>query len=109
MSKPARDSKLVFSTESGDLRKQPSSVGLVVQTAGPMTVRLDTKSRRGKVVTEVTNVPGTDDDRQRLARTLKNECGAGGTVEGTSVMVQGDHRDKVVARLQALGFKPVRR
>ena len=39
-----------------------------------------------------------------IAKTLKSRCGAGGTVKGRVVEVQGDHRDRVVEALATLGI-----
>jgi translation initiation factor 1 len=39
-----------------------------------------------------------------LATRLKRLCGAGGTVQGGVIEIQGDHRDAVVAELIKQGF-----
>ncbi len=58
--------------------------------------------RGGKVVTVVRGLPG---DLAEVARDLKRHCGSGGAVKADAVEIQGDHRDKVVARLQAQGHR----
>lgn len=109
-----KDSRLVFSTEAGDLRKkvvsepEPAS-GAPPKGKPPLNVRLDTKARRGKAVTIISDVPHNPQVIADLAKTLKNLCGAGGTVEGKDILIQGDHRDKVIEKLTALGYKAVRR
>ena len=40
-----------------------------------------------------------------VASDLKRHCGSGGSVKGDAVEIQGDHREKVVARLQAAGYR----
>lgn len=40
-----------------------------------------------------------------VARQLKQSCATGGTVKDGRIEIQGDHRDKVVARLIALGYR----
>jgi translation initiation factor 1 len=38
-----------------------------------------------------------------VAKALKRLCGTGGTAKNGVVEIQGDHRDKIVAFLQAQG------
>lgn len=70
---------------------------------GPARVRLERQGRGGKVVTVVDNLPGHPARIEELAKTLKSRCGAGGTVKGRVVEIQGDHRDRVVEVLVGLG------
>jgi translation initiation factor 1 len=58
--------------------------------------------RGGKVVTVVRGLSG---DLAAVARDLKRQCGSGGAVRDGAVEIQGDHRDKVVARLEAQGHR----
>jgi predicted translation initiation factor SUI1 len=71
------------------------------------TVRVgrETAGRRGKGVTTVSDLPLTLDQMHELAATLKGRCGTGGTVKDARIEIQGDHRDKVAAALEAMGYK----
>jgi len=82
----------------------PASVTPAVPATGPARVRLERQGRGGKVVTVVENLPGHPARIEELGKTLKSRCGAGGTVKGRVVEVQGDHRDRVVEVLLALGI-----
>ncbi|NNE69195.1 MAG: stress response translation initiation inhibitor YciH [Rhodothermales bacterium] len=64
----------------------------------------ETKGRRGKGVTVVTGVPLRGDALKQLGKTLKQQCGSGGTVKDGVIEIQGDHRDKVVAALSGYGW-----
>jgi translation initiation factor 1 len=75
---------------------------------GPARVRLERQGRGGKVVTVVENLPGHPAAIEEIARALKSRCGAGGTVKGRVVEVQGDHRDRVVAALAEMGVRAKR-
>lgn len=105
------EARLVYSTERGDLRKEgnrkePSGGGEAKAAAGaPVRIRLDTKSRRGKAVTLITGIPHCPEAIEDLAKKLRTICGAGGTVEGHDILVQGDHRARVAAKLTELGYK----
>src|SRR4051812_16047914 len=59
----------------------------------------------GKVATMVENFTGNLDDLESLGKQLKNKCGVGGTVKDGVILLQGEHRDKVIGILNTLGFK----
>jgi translation initiation factor 1 len=72
---------------------------------GVVRVRLELKGRRGKSVTTVSGVPLAGEPLRGLARDLKRRCGSGGALKDGVVEIQGDHRDQVVAELEARGFQ----
>jgi translation initiation factor 1 len=74
-------------------------------TDGIVRVSRDKKGRRGKTMTIVTGLPGGPTALAEIATTLKRLCGSGGTVSGDAVEIQGDHRDRVAAKLTELGHK----
>jgi len=69
------------------------------------SIRRETKGRGGKTVTVVYGLQLTPDDFKELARQLKQACGTGGTVKEDAIEIQGDHREKVAARLRQLGYQ----
>lgn len=68
-------------------------------------VSRETKGRRGKGVTIVSDVPLDAAGLEALAATLKQRCGTGGTVKEGRIEIQGDQRDRLVAVLEALGYR----
>lgn len=70
-----------------------------------LRVWLDRKQRAGKVVTLVRGFVGTESDLAALARLLKNRCGVGGSAKEGEIIIQGDHRDRVVDLLTREGYK----
>lgn len=105
--------RLVYSSEGGRLCpdcSQPLEDCLCGQETparaeGPVRVRLETKGRRGKAVTVVTGIPLEGVALADLGKTLRQKCGAGGTVKDGVIEIQGDHRIPVLAVLQNLGFQ----
>jgi len=65
----------------------------------------DRKHRGGKTVTVITGVPVTLDALTSLAQQLKKLCGSGGTVKDGNIEIQGDHCDRVEAKLTEMGYK----
>ncbi len=69
-----------------------------------LRVWLDRKQRAGKVVTLVRGFVGPDAALQELGRRLKTQCGVGGTAKEGEIILQGDHRDRVVGILTKSGY-----
>ncbi len=59
----------------------------------------------GKVATVVRGYTGRLSDLEQLGKQLKSLCGSGGTVKDFEIIVQGDHRDKILAWLISKGYK----
>ena len=105
-----RNTRLAYST-GGELEKpKPAAAPPAPRgrdAGGGIRLRLDRRAS-DRVVTVVTGLPGRSQDVAALARELKSACGAGGTVKGGALELQGDQRDKVEAALAARGLKSKR-
>jgi len=64
-----------------------------------------TKGRRGKGVTTISELPLDDAGLQELATKLKGLCGCGGTVKDGVIEIQGDQRDRLTRELERLGYR----
>ena len=67
-------------------------------------IRLDTKGRKGKAVTLVEGLQHNPATMSEIARILKQYCGAGGTVKGGQIEIQGDQRDRVSEKLREMNY-----
>lgn len=59
----------------------------------------------GKVAVVVRGYIGKLSDLEQLGKQLKALCGSGGTVKNHEIIIQGDHRDKILAWLLSKGYK----
>jgi translation initiation factor 1 len=100
--------RLVYSTDGGDYRRKDTqrhavtAKGPALPNDGVVRVFREKGGRGGKTVTVVR---GLDGDLAAVASDLKRHCGTGGAVKGAAIEIQGDHRAKIVARLQASGYR----
>ena len=70
------------------------------------TVRISVDSRRyGKMVTVIDGIDENDIDIGDLAKQLKNKCAAGGPYKDGRIELQGDHKKRVKAVLEEMGFR----
>ncbi len=100
--------RLVYSTDGGDHRRrkpdrrEAPANGTTLPNDGVVRVFREKGGRGGKTVTVVRGLEG---DLVAVAGDLKRHCATGGAVKGSAIEIQGDHRDKIVARLQSAGYR----
>ena len=105
-----KGSRLVYSTAFGRVDRSTTRVdggtpgGLPVPNDGVVRLFRERGGRGGKVVTVIRGLPGGGRALVALAAELRRLCGAGGTVKGGAVEIQGDQRERVAEWLQSLGY-----
>jgi translation initiation factor 1 len=129
---PGHDDELVWSSDGGDRRRGRGGSGgdapgprgggrgrgrdaargsagsrRPATGSGRAKVRREVAGRRGKGVTTVSELPLDDDAIRALAGRLKKRCGVGGSAKDGVIELQGDHRETVMAVLEAEGIDAV--
>lgn len=105
MSKKNNKDGIVFSTNKNFSFESDETPG---QSLPPQQQNLKIFLDRmggGKLVTRVHGFAGTDEDLEALGKTLKQKCGVGGSTKNAEILLQGDHRDKVLKLLTDMNYK----
>ena len=107
------NSRLVYSTEGGDHRsggdaskqQEPQRGRSAPQLPDDGVVRVfrEKVGRGGKTVTVVRGLDAPS--LPAVASDLKRHCGTGGSVKDGAVVIQGDQREKIAARLESRGYR----
>jgi len=102
------NTKTVWSSEDGDLRKKDESP-IKVNSLSPQQqvvyLHRESKGRSGKGVTLVKGLILSETDMSALAKKIKQACGSGGTVKNGVIEIQGENREKIADVLRKLGYK----
>ncbi|MEO1435475.1 MAG: translation initiation factor [Bacteroidota bacterium] len=95
----------VFSSDIDDREPEKEKVDTPTPNQQDLRIWLDRKKRKGKAVTLITGFVGAEDELKALAKQLKSKIGVGGSAKEGEIIIQGDHRDKVLDLLKKEGFK----
>jgi translation initiation factor 1 len=109
---PNERSKLIYSTDRTIPRKEPSPErppqGRPHQSQKSVSVRIERKGRAGKSVSVIEGLPLSRKEQEGLLKQLKAKQGTRGTFTDTSIEIQGDHRDALMALLEGMGHRAKR-
>ena len=69
-----------------------------------LRLNMERAGRGGKTVTLVKGFIGSEDDMMILCKFIKQKCGVGGSVKDGEIIIQGDHRQRLVEILKKEGY-----
>ena len=69
-----------------------------------LRLNMERAGRGGKTVTLVKGFVGSDKDINALCKLLKQKCGVGGSVKDGEIIIQGDHRQRLIEILKKEGY-----
>ena len=97
---------MVYSTNPDYHFNEESEANIETVAEGKQLLRisLDKRNRKGKSVTLITGFSGSEEDLDSLGKLLKTKCGVGGSTKDGEIIIQGDHRNKVLDILQKEGY-----
>jgi translation initiation factor 1 len=98
---------MVYSTNPNYQPESDESANDGTPAPGQQDLRvwLEKNHRGGKSATVIKGFAGSADDLETLGKTLKTKCGTGGSAKDGEIIIQGDHRDKIMTILSQLGYK----
>lgn len=85
------------------LPKELCACAAVAREKQKIVVKME-KRRFGKPATVIKGIDSKDVELKKVAKQLKEKLACGGTVKGSTIELQGDHRPKVKQVLTELGF-----
>ena len=97
---------LVYSTDPNFVLpvEGPEEIITLVPSQQKLRILLDKKQRAGKMVSLIIGFTGSDSDLELLGKQIKTVCGTGGSVKEGEIIIQGDHRDKILQWLLKNGY-----
>ena len=101
---------IVYSTATDfNFKNEEEPVESLAPGEQPLKILVDKKHRGGKVVSIITGFVMKENEIELLAKELKALCGAGGSAKDNEIIIQGDHREKILQWLVKKGYSKTRK
>ena len=69
-----------------------------------ISIKEERNPKTGNPITVISGVKHNPQHIEKLAKKLKSSCGAGGHIDGKTIVIQGSHTEKVKTILSSEGF-----
>ncbi|MCR5534883.1 MAG: translation initiation factor [Bacteroidaceae bacterium] len=90
-------------TES-DIYEDEDQIKTLPPKQQKLRLAMERAGRGGKTVTIIRGFVGSEDDMNALCKLLKQKCGVGGTAKDGEIIIQGDHRPRLLEILKSEGY-----
>lgn len=87
---------------------QEAEVETLPRQQQPLRLNMERAGRGGKTVTLVKGFIGSEADLNALCKLLKQKCGVGGAAKEGEIIIQGDHRQRLLEILKKEGYTGTR-
>lgn len=98
-------SNIVYSTNPDYNKNDENEIQTPKPSEQNLKVWIEKNGRGGKTVSVIKGFKGKIEDLELLAKLIKNKCGVGGSVKDGEIIIQGEHRDKIILILEKEGFR----
>lgn len=93
------------SAKAADVCACPRNKGGQVIQPKDQSPRVRREKRRGKACCVIAGLDPTPANLSAMLKTLRTSLGTGGGIDGDEIVIQGDHRDAIVSKLNAMGYQ----
>lgn len=70
-----------------------------------VTIQEKRNPKTGKPITVISGITHNPQVIEKLEKKLKSSCGAGGHVEGKTIIIQGSHSERIKTIMQKEGYQ----
>jgi translation initiation factor 1 len=91
--------------EFGDQEEPEEALPELPPNQQQIRIQVSRKGKGGKTVTIVSGFVLSAESLAAVAKKLKNQCGSGGSIQGETIEIQGDHAQKLLQVLVGLEYK----
>ncbi len=100
----ASNTKVVYSTSPGFQEENENEEKITLEVKDQQLRVWRQRLGGGRMVTVIKGFVGKESDMKALGKMLKQSCSSGGSVKDGEILVQGDHREKIVNILKTKGY-----
>jgi translation initiation factor 1 len=97
---------IVYSTDENFFQDKDESKEIINLAVNEQNLKIILKRLPGsRILTIIDGLKGDALSFNSLSKDLKNACGVGGSVKNMQILIQGNHREKIMKILSERGFK----